>query len=196
MKRLTKKMKKLTEGRKDQEEPGISRISEQSPPDENSKTTTTIKQQIITTDKTLQLNVGRSKAAHDLLEATATKDGKTITLLSKSNVNITKQNDKWKTDIKIDVAIKIRDNNIACVRQGRGKGFVYVEVKDISPNYPMEEYDTFLSELQSSILSKKKEGIIGGGFDVNSSDWGSRYPDIIGKMLAEMMATVSATAGT
>ncbi|KAL3287466.1 hypothetical protein HHI36_001937, partial [Cryptolaemus montrouzieri] len=92
----------------------------------NSKRTTIMKQQIISTYKILQINVEQSKAAHDLLEAAAAKEGITIILISEPDVNITKQNDKWKTDIKIDTAIKIRDN-IACVRQGRGKGFVYVE---------------------------------------------------------------------
>ncbi|KAL3283264.1 hypothetical protein HHI36_006412, partial [Cryptolaemus montrouzieri] len=69
----------------------------------------------------------RTKAAHDLLEDTAAKEVVTIILISEPNVNITKQNDEWKTDIKIDSAIKMRDNKISCVRQGRGEGFVYVE---------------------------------------------------------------------
>ncbi|KAL3277123.1 hypothetical protein HHI36_012479 [Cryptolaemus montrouzieri] len=139
------KNKKLMEGRRDQEEPGSQGSL------------------IISNYKILHINVGRSKAAHDLLDATAAKEGKTIILISEPNVNITKQNDNWKTDIKIDAVIKIRDNNIACVRQGRDNGCVYVEVEDmrfyscyISPNCSIEEYDTFLSELQSSILSTKK----------------------------------------
>lgn len=61
--------------------------------------------------KILQVNLGRARAAHDLMWATAVKEGIDVVVISEPNKRICAQRG-WITDMNGDMAVAIMNNRV------------------------------------------------------------------------------------
>lgn len=142
--------------------------------------------------KFLQANVNRSRATHDLFQEYAGRSRAHILVASEPNKKLIEKG-KWLYDERKDAAIKIIDRKITINKEGRGKGYVWIDTEKFilytcyySPNKNIEEYKESLEELANSIKSQKKRDIIvAGDFNSKSPEWGSNKLDKRGEILSE-----------
>lgn len=145
--------------------------------------------------KTIQLNAGRSKIAHDLLEAKALQDRASLLLVSEPNQAFTKT---WLRDAPDgDVAIKIMPTaaTAAAGSGSPGRGILWVKLGKIaiytcyfSPNATLQQYKDWLQLLQASITSHRGLVLVTGDFNARSPQWGGTVTNPRGLLMADLIA--------
>lgn len=143
--------------------------------------------------RVLQINLNRSRDAHDLMHITASKLKVDICLVSEQNVN--KCTGKcWFEDENKDASIYVNTNKITIGKTGKGRGFVWIKTDNmvicscyISPNCDIEEFSTFLRNLGSKI-PKTTNILIGGDFNSKATAWGHNFTDRRGEYLMDWIA--------
>jgi len=142
----------------------------------------------------LQINLNRSRAAHDLLENSVAEQKIDVVLVSEPNCRLAQL---WITDDLKDVGIRIgKTDGVVEEARGKGNGFVWASINSVilyscyfSPNRSKEEFEEFLVELEESVASQGKNAaiVIGGDFNAASTFWGSKRCDWRGRQLLEWM---------
>lgn len=144
--------------------------------------------------KFLQINVGRSKAAHNLLEQNAKQLGIGIILVSEPNNNIV-TNGPWLTDKECNAAIKITNSKLRIRRRKKRRGYVWANIGGfrifscyISPNVDMHVFKNFLHSLGEDTKRTKKKVVIAGDFNAKSFEWACESEDERGRYMNDWMA--------
>lgn len=142
--------------------------------------------------KVLQVNIGRKRAAYDLIFQTAKEHDIDITLVSETNKTKAKNG---MVDKDLDTQIIIHNENISVTRQGAGKGYNWIEMKDafffscyVSPNVQSEVLENMLDNIRDIIKDAKKPTIICGDFNAKSTGWQEKITNLRGSILEEWMA--------
>lgn len=149
--------------------------------------------------KATQINLNRSKHAHDMLTEFTTRKNIDICLISEPNIRIAKNNAFFYTDNRNDTAIWWTGNNTAHALRGAGSGdgFTWIHIHDVgilyscyfSPNRPEEEFETFLTNLSEDIGKQNdRHIIITGDFNATSTTWGGKHTLPRGQRLEEWIA--------
>ena len=145
--------------------------------------------------KILTCNLGRSKAAHALIERTAAELQASIIICPEPNKKIV-SNGNWFIDERKDTAIRVINKDIRVLNTIKGCGYVQIELLNIviygcyiSPNIPLEDFATYLASLKNSISLQRKKVILVGDFNAKSRLWGSHAEDRRGDMLIDWMAS-------
>lgn len=146
--------------------------------------------------KILQLNVGRSRGAHDLLWHMATDKLVDFLLVSEPNRKLV-EGDRWRTDRRGDAAIGEVSRLVAVERSGSGDGFVWVELAGvvvyscyISPNIRFEEYVRVVGGVLDDVERWDKDVMVVGDFNAKSVGWGGVVTDARGAYLADAVAAL------
>ena len=141
----------------------------------------------------MQINTGRMRDSHDLAEMEACGRCVDVVLISEPNKTLAKQK-SWHTDENIDVALVVRNKQLAIRRQGRGAGFAWIETGlyrlyscYISPNVDITRFEAFLEDLGNSIQGTQAKVILGGDFNAKSFLWGIKQ-DQRGEILTDWMS--------
>ena len=150
----------------------------------------------------IQINLNRTKVAHDLLEVTAAQWKADICLVSEPNLAKAKEAG-WALDIRQDAAIWVVNpgkQEAKVRRRGKGKGFVWAEMGSgaviyscyISPNRPTSHFAEYLEKIQESVNSvvgtnREVPVLICGDFNAVAPDWGAEDQDERGAELVEWM---------
>lgn len=142
----------------------------------------------------LQINLNRSRAAHDLALETAQELKADIILLSEPNLRAIKNRKDWICDKEQNTAIKIL-SNIPLKNQSSGPGFSCVTLPELtiysvysSGNNNIELLENTLFNIERRIRSRKEKAIIAGDFNAKSPEWGMDYRDRRGETVTEWMA--------
>ena len=143
--------------------------------------------------KFAQLNVNRSKCAHDLLW-TDSADCDLI-LITEPNRALVREK-KLISDTNNDVAVIIRNQSdiTAVIEVKASDGYVCVEfgayaviVCYVSPNVPIEKLEHVLESMQRD-LNRVKPLVIAGDLNSKSPIWGSPIEDARGRLVADWLA--------
>lgn len=147
----------------------------------------------------LQLNTNRSRAAVELLLATAKTTKADMLLISEPNIRAC-VGPKWKTDTRKDAAVYVCGNT-AIVGHGSGDGYAWVETSSLtiyscyfSPNARMDEFRASLEQLGTEIARSRKDVVVAGDFNAKSPAWGCLFEDNRGSFLADWAAALDLTA--
>lgn len=151
--------------------------------------------------KILQINLNRSRTAHDLLEETARYLQVDLCVLSEPNVSITRRKKLtgWTVDNKVDAALWWTDHNttLSTTDQGQGDGYAWVTLENnlrvyschYSPNRTAQDFQRFLEEMEKSIeLNNHRKIVVSGDFNAAATQWGSDTTTKRGQLLLEWMA--------
>lgn len=116
----------------------------------------------------LQLNLGRSRIAHDLSHALMLEKKADIAIISEPNKKIT-DNTNWIKDKKNMVAILILNKNCGVQKFTKRNRYIILELQKIkiiscylAPSMSLEEYKTTVNEIFEEVKAHKKEVIILG----------------------------------
>lgn len=142
----------------------------------------------------LQTNLGRARAAHDIVQIVAGEKDIDIVVISEPNVKIVRDNG-FIMDNNENVAVILR-NKFAGVRgYKKGSGYVCVEMSECSlyccycsPNCPLSEFKDFLDSVMQEVKGNRTEAIVLGDLNAKSAIWGSPVNDERGIYLAEWAA--------
>lgn len=144
--------------------------------------------------KILQVNLGRSKRAHDMAYLTANEEKIDIIVASEPNKNVIKTN--WIVDTRGDVAILLRSKDIKIQNIIKTPGIITIETQYfilhgcyISPNIKIEAYEEHLKKLIDLLQTYQKESVVLGDFNAKATDWGSPTTDNRGQLLTELIAS-------
>lgn len=145
--------------------------------------------------KILQINVNRSRPAHDIALATANEIGACVILISEPNRNVLHNRKDWVFDDNLDTAIKITDRNVLIKKWGKGLGFSFVVLENYSiyscyssPNGDIEDLERMLEEIANLVRSNNERAIITGDFNAKSPQWGMTFSDRRGQLVTEWIA--------
>lgn len=128
--------------------------------------------------KFLQVNLGKSKAAQDLLLQAATERNVDLLLVSEQPKNI--EEAMWFQDGSRRAAVITLNKNISVSKyKPTNHGFVWIEIGDVrvyscyfSPNDPIDTFKKEIDELEMSLKSAKGEVVVAGDFNSKSPEWG------------------------
>lgn len=139
----------------------------------------------------LQLNLGRSRIAHDLSHALMLEKKADTAIISQPNKKIT-DNTNWIKDKKNMVAILILNKNCGVQKSIKRNRYIILELQIIScylaPSMSLEEYKTTVNEIFEELKAHKKEVIILGDINSKSQQWGAPLADTKGEYWADCMA--------
>lgn len=147
--------------------------------------------------KVLQVNLGRSRIAHDILFAIMCDRKIDVAIISEPNVKISLQN-RFIMDNMKNVAIYIRNKNVGICSHSVGNGYVCIKWDNwcmygcyFSPNISLEEFVMRLNSLTQDIKATNLNAIIAGDFNAKAPSWGSPTLDIRGEHLLECAAELN-----
>ncbi|KAH0811666.1 hypothetical protein GEV33_011125 [Tenebrio molitor] len=124
----------------------------------------------------LQVNLNRSRAAHELLKQTATEMNFDILLVAEPNVKLTEK-EHWQTSRAQDAAIKVINKNVKVTNAGGGNGFAWIE------------FGKILHSIQINLRGQtSRRFIVAGDLNTKSGMWGSPTDDRRGEILVEWLA--------
>lgn len=133
--------------------------------------------------KILTCNLGRSKAAHALIERTAAELQASIIICPEPNKKIV-SNGNWFIDERKDTAIRVINKDIRVLNTIKGCGYVQIELLNIviyewyiSPNIPLEDFATYLASLKIAFLYRGKK-LYSLGISTPSPGFGDRMQKI------------------
>lgn len=148
----------------------------------------------MTSLKFLQINLNRSRAAHDLTLQTAQDMKADIILLSEPNRRAIKDRKDWIYDNEQNAAIKVL-STIPVKTRGSGPGFAFVTIPNLtvysiysSGNNDIQLLDNTLHSIERRIHSRKENAIVAGDFNAKSPQWGMDFTDRRGQIVTEWMA--------
>ncbi|KAK9709882.1 Endonuclease-reverse transcriptase [Popillia japonica] len=150
--------------------------------------------------KILQTNLGRGRAAHDMLYAIACERDIDIAIISEPNVKISLSHN-YIMDKKRNVAVYIRNKNIGVRSHSVGDGYICIKWQGwciyscyFSPNIPFLEFRCHIDEMTDDIKATGLDAVIAGDFNSKSPMWGSPVTDIRGEYLMEWAAELGLNA--
>lgn len=124
--------------------------------------------------KIFQVNLRRSRAAHDMAWATATQNQVDLVVASEPNVAIVRKAG-WVVDLRNDVAIYRRNKGIVFLEIVKGEGFVILRTNTLSlvccyctPNCPIESYMEYLIRLMDAVKRVDGGKVIMGDFNTKA----------------------------
>ncbi|KAK9729591.1 hypothetical protein QE152_g15874 [Popillia japonica] len=133
--------------------------------------------------KILQVNLGRSRIAHDLLYAIACENNIDIVVISEPNKKISERYN-FIMDNKKDVAIYLRNKNVGIRSHTAGNGYISIVWDNwclfgcyFSPNISLEEFKESTDALAQDIRTVNLEAVVVGDFNSKFSMWGSPVMD-------------------
>ncbi|XP_039763119.1 uncharacterized protein LOC120635973 [Pararge aegeria] len=145
--------------------------------------------------KVLQINLDRTRVAHDLLAVTAKEHKIDLAIIAEPNRKILEARD-WVTDCRGDVSLVIFNNSIQTKVVARGNGFIAMKVFELtvyscyfSPNNRYEEFEKDVSELFESIESQRGEIVVAGDFNAASNVWSTKTENARGRLIMELLAS-------
>lgn len=145
------------------------------------------------TIRVAQLNVNRSRRAHDLLWQMALKEDVNLLAITEPNKTVVGAN-SWITDDNKSVAIRATGRT-KFHDHGKGNGFVWVKCAGCyiyscyhSPNATIGEFDSFMQDLGRDLQGKSGPIVVTGDFNAKSKEWGAAKDDARGVRVAEWMA--------
>jgi hypothetical protein len=106
----------------------------------------------------MQVNLNRSRAAHELFKQTATEMNVDILLVAEPNINLIEK-EQWQTSRAQDAAIKVTNKNVKVTNAGGGTGFAWIEIGGemvvyccyCSPNVDEREFGRILHSIRMNL---------------------------------------------
>lgn len=149
--------------------------------------------------KMMQVNLGRSRNAHDLMFEDATAKNVDIVVVSEPNKKIA-SGTKWFTDRSSDVAIYLPRSDVVVNRVTKGDGYLLLELERflivaayVSPNIGIDDFcekiDRIFAYADGSNHGKPE--IILGDLNSKSPLWGSPQPDHRGAYVESWLAQLN-----
>lgn len=145
--------------------------------------------------KILQINLNRSRSAHDLALVTAKELNTDILIISEPNRKAINEKRGWISDDETDAAIKVLNAELIIEEQGKGLGFSYISMPDLiiyscymSPNRDIEEFEETLNQIEQQLRRNRKKTIIAGDFNAKSPLWGTKTTDRRGEIVGDWIA--------
>lgn len=139
----------------------------------------------------MQINLGRGRKAHDMMEFLAIHLCTSVILLSQPNKQISRARGYILNEEK-DAGIALLDNELRVNKILRGKGFVAVWTEKvllisvyISPNVSEDVTETLLEHLTTVLTGWRGYVIIGGDFNAKAREWASDREDRRGRTILE-----------
>lgn len=114
--------------------------------------------------KILQVNIGRARAEHDLVQAKAKKEGFDLVVISEPNIKLSEKA-KCILDVRGDVAVQVINKKVGIKKQVAGMAYIIVD---------LGEWDLYACYISLNITK--------------SPLWGSPVEDRRGQHLAEWIA--------
>lgn len=144
--------------------------------------------------KFLQINLGRSRLAHENLEVVVREECASIILISEPNIKISNEK-KYFLDDNGDAAIAIMGHDIGVQKVVKGNGYVAICTDDalivsayISPNVGQQEADVVLEAISHTIkLERRLHTIVAGDFNAKAKEWGNIVENRRGRKMLEWM---------
>lgn len=150
--------------------------------------------------RVLQVNLNRSKGAHDMAHATAMREHADIIVAGEPNVNLVKRGG-WIVDTRVDVAVHILNSNVQMVGVESKDGRVVLRLVDcdihcsyITPNNTVTEFQEEVDLIMQDIRRNGREALLIGDLNVKSPEWGSPVTDQRGRILSEYMSQLNMVA--
>ncbi|XP_072398241.1 uncharacterized protein [Diabrotica undecimpunctata] len=144
--------------------------------------------------KILQVNIGRAKAAHDLIHSKALEINADLIIVPEPNKNIVRKFG-WITDTRSDVAIFLLNKSVQIKKITKKEGFIKINMNEvaivacyISPNINTTQYQDKVDDIFEASLTEKHVIIVG---DVNAKSilWGSPKNDNKGEIWNERISS-------
>lgn len=142
----------------------------------------------------LQVNVNRSRAAHDMITVLTRRLKTDLLLISEPNKSLLAKGG-WIHDRATDAAILVLNPNITIKNIGTGSGFAWVELQNAvifsvyaSPNAPCEDFDDLLDRLEIVKRASDKEILICGDLNAKAAAWNRGDENARGLRLEEWIA--------
>ncbi|KAL4103980.1 hypothetical protein QTP88_019293 [Uroleucon formosanum] len=144
----------------------------------------------------LQINVGVSRSAQDLMIHTARESNADVVLINEQYRNAS-EDVGWYSDEAGRAAVYVTGGITVDATGPPDAGFRWVQINSIriysvyySPNVTLDEYNMFLYRLESSVRGSDGPVLIAGDFNAKRPEWGSPTTDQCGNALAELAATL------
>lgn len=144
--------------------------------------------------KFLQINLHCAKVAQDLMCQSATEEEIDFIFVSEYNSRGGRQ---WYPDSNGKAAIVCNSDNVVDDTGQCEHGFRWITVGEItlyscywSPNTTLQEYEQFLTRLENSVRGRNTEILIAGDFNAWHTTWGSRYNNLRGESLVDMITSL------
>jgi Reverse transcriptase (RNA-dependent DNA polymerase)/Endonuclease-reverse transcriptase len=142
----------------------------------------------------LQVNLHRSREAHDLMESTTVSLNVGVCLMTEPN-RAKVVGSQWQSDESKDTAIWCDSSRYVVSRRGCGTSFSWVEVEGVviyscylSPNRSLEEFLNSLEEIGRSLESVDSHMVVvTGDFNAHAVEWGGNRTCKRGVALMEWM---------
>lgn len=144
----------------------------------------------------LQININRSKQAHDMALATAQNLSADVVMVSEPNISAIRHRKDWVYDEGYKSAIKILNVQVKIRSQGQGKGYSYIATEKFtlfscysSGNDEIQDLEETLQEIESHLRMNRTEAVIAGDFNAKSPQWGMSLTDRRGHILTDWVAS-------
>lgn len=150
--------------------------------------------------KVLQTNLGRARAAHDIMWAAAVAQDIDIVFVSEPNRRITSR-DNWIVDESGVVAALVRGRGVKIERTEVGRGYVHVDCGGIhfyatyiSPNVGLDVFTAAVDRVFGAAAGHAGRSLILGDLNAKSPLWGSTVEDARGRYVGGWMAQLGLRA--
>jgi hypothetical protein len=144
--------------------------------------------------KILQINLDRTRAAHDLFAAEVEMSNIDIAIVAEPNKKIA-ETANWDVDRKGDCAIICLNKKCSPEIVTRGNGYIAVRLQKltiyscyISPNCNLPEYERYMDELFDSVSRQQGDILVAGDFNAASRAWGSKRTNRRGSYMMELIS--------
>lgn len=135
----------------------------------------------------LQINLGRARAAHDMMNVMADRINADLIVVPEPNKKIAK-GERWITDVRADVGVLVRNRMCGITGSKACNGFVIVRMGSISviacyvsPNISACEYKRSVDEIMNAARVEGRQVVIMGDINAKSPQWGSPVEDCRGE---------------
>lgn len=152
------------------------------------------------TIKVLQVNLNHCWAAQQLLAQTMYERETDVALISDFHHRLNDPQ-RWIQSLDGKCAVSVRSDSLARISEtGAGMGYVWAKIGVTTlyscywtPNCPIEEFNQFLLDLETSIRGRNllvEDIIVAGDFNSHSTEWGSASNDARGMVLSGFAASL------
>lgn len=146
--------------------------------------------------KIIQINLGRSKLAHETVMMTAKEKDIDILMVQEPNKKIASKDRNWITNKNTDTAIYIVNKIVQIRSIKKTEHYIALELPNVillcvylSPNIDRVNYKEKIERIMDYVKANKgKKLILAGDLNAKSSQWGSRVTDKKGQLWEEAMA--------
>lgn len=146
--------------------------------------------------KCLQINIERSKAAHDLLLSTTKQEKIDLVIISEPNIILANKYG-YIMDNENKVAVRIVNKNLGIIIHETADGYIKLQFEKFhiygcysSPNIPIAQFQEFIDDLMNDVKNSR-EAIIAGDLNAKSPLWGSPATDPRGIHIEDWAAEIN-----